>query len=74
MPEHEREAPTSIALRILGSLMSNIIFLFSSSPEENIFSISEKESETLPADNETTNEIINTTIRTDKIKTFLDKN
>ncbi|MEZ4821708.1 MAG: hypothetical protein R2942_04520 [Ignavibacteria bacterium] len=51
-----------------------MIFLFSSSPDENKFRISENDTETLPRDNETMNEIIKITVRADKIKTFLDKN
>lgn len=74
IPEQEREAPTSIAFRILGRRISNMIFLFSSSPEENKFSISENDTETLPRDNETIKDIIRITVRADKIKTFLDKN
>ncbi|MEZ4688879.1 MAG: hypothetical protein R3A12_01325 [Ignavibacteria bacterium] len=73
-PEHESEAPTSIVFRILGRRISYMIFLFSSSPDENKFRISENDTETLPRDNETMNEIIKITVRADKIKTFLDKN
>jgi len=74
IPEHESEAPTIIAFKTLGSLMSSRIFLFVSLPAEKIFTISFNGIETLPIDSEIMKDIISSTNKPRRIKTLLDNN
>ena len=74
IPEQDKDAPTIMAFKILGSLISRRILLFCPSLSEKIFNSWEKLIEMLPANKE----INITTIRAKKrrvsIRTFLDNN
>jgi hypothetical protein len=52
-PEQASDEPTSTALRILGSRISNIIFLYDSLPEDKKLKISVRGIFTLPTDTDT---------------------
>ena len=72
IPEHDKDDPTIIAFKTLGSLISKIIFLWISFSDEKTFIISIKEIVELPNDKDTITEITNTTERISKIKNFFD--
>ena len=72
IPEHDREAPTIMAFKTLGSLISKIIFLWISFSDEKIFITSINDIVELPNEIETTTEIINTIVRASKIKYLFD--
>lgn len=74
IPEQDNAAPTSIAFRILGSLMSDMILNFVSFSTEKIFIISEKVTFTLPTDRDTINVISNTADKMKSMINFLDNN
>ena len=74
IPEHDKEAPTSIAFKTLGNLMSIRILRLVSLTSEKIFNISPNETDTLPTDNDIKNEISRMTDRTESMNNFLDNN
>jgi len=71
IPEQESDAPTTIAFKILGSLMSNIIFLSVSFCAEKTSAI---ETERLPIDSEIIMHTISKTRSERRMRIFLDKN
>jgi len=72
IPEQESDAPTNTAFIILGSLISNNIFLFISLLTENKLKISAKDIDELPIINEIIIEIIKIKNKTINIISFLD--
>ena len=74
IPEHDKEAPTSIAFKTLGNLISKRILRLVSFPSEKIFNISANETDTLPTDNEINKEISRMTDSADSMNNFLDNN
>jgi hypothetical protein len=73
IPAQESDAPTDIALRILGNLMSKIIFLLISFSGEPIFSRTSGGMKLLPDNNEIITDKISTINRISSIKRFFDK-
>ena len=74
IPEHDKEAPTSIAFKTLGNLMSISILRLVSLPSEKIFIISPNETDTLPTDKDIKNEIRSMTDSKESMNNFLDNN
>jgi len=72
-PELASEAPTISAFSVLGSLISKIIFLETSSPEKSDDSISLKGIGTLPVESEINKDMIKTMNKKNNIICFFDK-
>jgi len=74
MPEQERDAPTIIEFRILGSLMLRIMSFEDSLPSEKSLNIPETGMSALPSVSAYKNIINKEIVNAESIKTFLDNN